>query len=44
MDGVHREVVPDHNPVRIGTFHSILKSVATHHKMTVDELLTRLDL
>jgi hypothetical protein len=36
--------VPNHNPVKIGTLRSILKSVAEHHRMTVDELLEKLDL
>ena len=42
--GEHHEVVPNHDPVKIGTLHSILKSVAEHHRMTVDELLRTLDL
>jgi predicted RNA binding protein YcfA (HicA-like mRNA interferase family) len=42
--GEHHEVVPNHNPVKIGTLRSILKSVAEHHRMTVDELLEKLDL
>jgi len=43
-DGEHHEVVPNHNPIRIGTFNSILKSIATHHRMTVEELLNVLEL
>jgi predicted RNA binding protein YcfA (HicA-like mRNA interferase family) len=26
--GEHHEVVPHHNPIRVGTLHSILKSIA----------------
>ncbi len=44
LGGEHHEVVPQHNPIRIGTLHSILKSVAQHHQMSVGELLRRLQL
>jgi len=43
-DGEHHEVIPDHNPVRCGTLNSILKSVARHHRMTVEDLLSLLEL
>ncbi len=39
----HHEVIPLHNPVRAKTLSSILKSVARHHEMTVEELLRELD-
>jgi predicted RNA binding protein YcfA (HicA-like mRNA interferase family) len=42
--GEHHEVIPDHNPIKVGTLQSVLKSIATHHRITVDELLKRLDL
>jgi predicted RNA binding protein YcfA (HicA-like mRNA interferase family) len=42
--GQHHEVIPYHNPIRIGTLHSILKSVGQHHKMSVEELVQRLEL
>ena len=42
--GEHHEVVPNHSPIKIGTFKSILRNVAAHHGMTVPELLKRLDL
>jgi predicted RNA binding protein YcfA (HicA-like mRNA interferase family) len=44
LDGEHHEAVPNHNPIKIGTLSSILKSVATHHKLTVEELVRRLGL
>ncbi|MDE0075053.1 MAG: type II toxin-antitoxin system HicA family toxin [Gammaproteobacteria bacterium] len=44
VGGEHHEVIPDHNPIRVKTLSSILKSVARHHGMTVDDLLARLDL
>jgi predicted RNA binding protein YcfA (HicA-like mRNA interferase family) len=42
--GEHHEVVPNHKPIRPGTLSSLLKSVAAHHKMSVDDLLRKLDL
>jgi predicted RNA binding protein YcfA (HicA-like mRNA interferase family) len=44
LGGEHHEVVPRHNPIRVGTLHSVLASVAQHHRMTVEELLSRLEL
>ena len=38
------EVIPHHNPIRVKTLSSILKSVARHHGMTVDDLLAHLGL
>ena len=43
-NGTHHEVVPLHSPIRAKTLSSILKSVAIHHEMTVEELLISLDL
>ena len=42
--GQHHEVIPNHNPIRTGTLHSILKSVASHHKTTVEKLVSTLKL
>ncbi|MBE0545457.1 MAG: type II toxin-antitoxin system HicA family toxin [Verrucomicrobia bacterium] len=42
--GEHHEVVPDHNPIKCGTFNGILKSVANHHGLTTEELLRLLNL
>jgi predicted RNA binding protein YcfA (HicA-like mRNA interferase family) len=44
LGGEHHEVVPRHNPIRIGTLHSILTSVSRHHQMTVEDLVRRLEL
>ncbi len=44
VGGEHHEVIPDHSPVRCGTLSSILKSIARHHRLTVEELLVRLGL
>jgi predicted RNA binding protein YcfA (HicA-like mRNA interferase family) len=42
--GQHHEAIPNHRPIKAGTLHGILKSVADHHQMTVEELLNELDL
>ena len=44
VNGEHHEVVPLHTPIGAKTLSSILKSVARHHEMTVEELLRELDL
>lgn len=43
-DGENHEVVPYHHPIKAGTLSSILKHIAAHHGMSVDELLETLDL
>ena len=43
-DGENHEVIPYHDPIKTGTLASILKRIAAHHRMTVDELLAMLDL
>jgi hypothetical protein len=37
--GQHQEVIPNHRPIKPGTLHGILKSIASHHKMTIEELI-----
>ena len=44
VNGEHHQVIPQHNPVKAKTLLSILKSVARHHEMSVDELLSALEL
>ena len=44
VNGEHHEVIPFHGQIRAKTLSSILKSVARHHEMTVEELLIALDL
>ena len=41
--GEQHEVIPLHGPIRAKTLSSILKSLARHHGIGVDELLGRLD-
>ena len=44
LDGEYHVTVPNHAPLRLGTFKSILKLVAFHHGLTVEKLLVKLDL
>ena len=44
VNGEHHEVIPLHTPIRAKTLSSILKCVARHHEITVEELLRELDL
>ena len=44
LNSEHHEVVPAHSPIKTGTLHSILKSVATHHGIDLGELTQRLEL
>ena len=43
-NGEHHVVIPDHNPMKLGTFHGVLKDVATHHRISVEELVRLLEL
>ena len=43
-DGENHEVIPCHSPIKAGTLSSILKHVAAHHHLTMDELLGLLGL
>lgn len=45
LDGTHHVTVPNHRPLKTGTLlGGILKPVAAHHKLTVEELLAKLEL
>jgi predicted RNA binding protein YcfA (HicA-like mRNA interferase family) len=44
LDGTHHETIPNHDPIKIGTLQAILKSIASHHHLTVQELIQRLKL
>ena len=39
VNGEHHEVIPQHRPIKTKTLSSILKSIAKHHKLSVEELL-----
>jgi predicted RNA binding protein YcfA (HicA-like mRNA interferase family) len=44
LDGENHEVVPAHRPIKVGTLSGILKRIASHHHLTADQLLEKLDL
>ena len=43
-NGQHHVTVPAHRPIKVGTLQQILKSIAVHHRLTLDELLHQLGL
>lgn len=43
LNGEHHEVIPNHDPIKVGTLASILKSIASHHHLSVQELIMKLD-
>jgi predicted RNA binding protein YcfA (HicA-like mRNA interferase family) len=42
--GQHHVTIPNHSPITLGTLSGILKALAAHHDLSVDELLYRLSL
>jgi len=42
--GQHHITIPNADPIRPGTLHGILKDIAAHHHVTVEELLQKLGL
>ena len=44
VNGKHHLTVPNHQPLKVGTFNALLKQIAAHHYLTVEELLEKLDL
>ena len=43
-NGEHHEAIPNHHPIKTGTLSGILKSIAVHHGLTVEELIRLLGL
>ncbi len=43
-EGEHHVTVPAHKPIQAGTLSAILKSVAGHFGLTLDQLIHRLKL
>ena len=41
-NGQHHITIPSHNPLKIGTLNSILRSVSDHLGLTKDELLEKM--
>ena len=45
VNGTHHVTVPNHKPLKVGTLlGGVLKPVAAHHRLTVEELLAKLGL
>ena len=45
LNGEHHLTIPKHKPLKTGTFvKGVLKPVAAHHRLTVEELLQKLRL
>ena len=45
LGGTHHVTVPNHRPLKTGSLlGGVLKPVAAHHKLTVEELLAKLEL
>lgn len=44
QNGEHHVTIPAHIPLKIGTLASILAEIASHHKMSRDQLLDALEL
>jgi hypothetical protein len=42
--GEHHVAIPDHDPMRLGTLHGILRDIAIHHGRSVEELVRELEL
>jgi predicted RNA binding protein YcfA (HicA-like mRNA interferase family) len=42
LNGTHHVTIPDHRPIKVGTLSSILGDIASHHRMTREELLSLL--
>lgn len=41
-NGTHHITIPDHRPIKVGTLSAILGDVATHHRMSREELFSLL--
>ena len=39
LNGTHHITIPNHSPIKIGTLSSIIKDIATHHKISKQELI-----
>ena len=45
VDGTHHITIPNHRPLKTGTLlGGILKPIALHHRLSIEELLMKLDL
>jgi predicted RNA binding protein YcfA (HicA-like mRNA interferase family) len=42
--GEHHVTIPNHRPLKVGLLHAILKEVAAHHRLSLEQLLQDLGL
>jgi len=42
QDGTHNLTIPNHNPIKIGTLHSIIKDVCAANNLESAELIMKL--
>jgi predicted RNA binding protein YcfA (HicA-like mRNA interferase family) len=42
LNGEHHITVPEHDPLKVGTLSGILNDIASHHKISKEELLQRI--
>jgi predicted RNA binding protein YcfA (HicA-like mRNA interferase family) len=42
--GEHHVTIPAHHPLRMGLLNSLLKDIAAHHHLSVDQLVIELGL
>ena len=42
--GEHHLTIPNHRPLKVGLLNSLLKEVAAHHRVSVEQLLQDLKL
>ncbi len=42
--GEHHVSVPDHRPLKVGLLNALLKDVAAHHGLSIEELLGEIKL
>jgi predicted RNA binding protein YcfA (HicA-like mRNA interferase family) len=44
QDGENHQVVPNHHRIKTGALRGILRHVAAHHGLSLEELLEKIDL
>ena len=40
--GEHHITIPNHNPLKVGTLAAILADIATHHKVSKVDIITKI--
>lgn len=42
VGGEHHLTIPNHNPIKPGTFRAIIGEVAAHHQLSINQVLEKL--